>query len=119
MLFWPCSPRFRARQARRLLALLARSNGRHDLVRPLASTGACGSRAGSVPPPHRRQAATPSERRSLSPSGYLSQHRTASREPRPMAMGFSPYATPMSVPGRRAELTVKLATQVLRRCREL
>jgi len=86
-------------QARRLLALLARSSGRHGLVRPLATTGACGSRTGSMPPPNRQwvpsrqgsQAPTPSDRRSLSPMGYSSgqvpmarghgERHTRSREP--------------------------------------
>lgn len=82
-------------QARRLLALLARSGGRHDLVRPLASTGACGasSRAGSMPPPNRQwvpsragsQAPTPSDRRSLSPMGYASQgHQAHQGQPQRM-----------------------------------
>lgn len=83
-------------QARRLLALLARCSGRHELVRPLASTGACGARAGSMPPPNRQwvpsragsQAPTPSDRRSLSPMGYQGhqngiQPRARSREPPP------------------------------------
>lgn len=97
-------------QARRLLALLARCSGRHDLVRPLASTGACGasSRAGSMPPPNRQwlpsragsQAPTPSDRRSLSPMGYQAsghqshqshqgQGRARSREPPQWKSGAS------------------------------